>query len=701
MSDTIVNSIISNRLVSLKMDEKDQIVENLTKKENTVNDSNKKIISSYFIKKNESISAPILRPPEEQENVNSNIDIKPEVGDLSQNKSRRIERNGQEKKKENNYLDLQLKYQGIINDGILSSIKDIDKFEDFLHQFDYLEKKTAGLVEDYKSILGDVKKYQDANVDYWMAVYNSIQEKGLKTESEVCKYLNNKNIPKEIVNDLIHKKFNNKSEMEDYLIGKYPALNLPNDISKNKLYDLDDLHSDILDFFKEISNIAPHVSMSDEKLKSISTNFNHLKNIIDNKSDDLLTKKMQSAKKAYIDLTLTQSHIELEIASRSLSGLALLTFLLAKVRELTMKVMLQRSENEQKLFEEMQKVTEKSLRDKADDQKVKIKKQEEIQFWAGISLKILGGLLAIFAGIAAVFTAGASLALMAVAVTLLVADVALTVADEIYQAIHGESFMDEIMAPVSEAIMKVIDKMVDALMGMFEVFLDTLKDLGLVDKIDDIKKEIYDKMKMALKIFITIILFVAAIALTFIAGPAINGITNAAKKIFNEQIKQTLKKVLNDCLEKMLGNMIKEIIMQAMEEILKAINKAITKITDNVLLQKITTILNKVSHMITEDMSEKAVNTIHRIAVSAKLLNSVTSNTINIYSNIISADIMRSVADSKKLNAILVLIQKFMDKIMEEYSDNMDTITEILKNMSDSYSISSKVKSNIAKRISA
>ncbi|WP_286411773.1 hypothetical protein, partial [Proteus mirabilis] len=55
--------------------------------------------------------------------------------------------------------------------------------------------------------------------------------------------------------------------------------------------------------------------------------------------------------------------------------------------------MLHRSESEQKIFNEMQEVTEKSLKDKVEEQKSLIKIQEEIQFWAGIGLKILGGLL--------------------------------------------------------------------------------------------------------------------------------------------------------------------------------------------------------------------------------------------------------------------------------------------------------------------
>lgn len=67
--------------------------------------------------------------------------------------------------------------------------------------------------------------------------------------------------------------------------------------------------------------------------------------------------------------------------------MSLLTFLLSKTRELTLKVMLHRSESEQKLFNEMQEVTEKSLKDKVEEQKSLIKKQEEIQFWAGIGLK--------------------------------------------------------------------------------------------------------------------------------------------------------------------------------------------------------------------------------------------------------------------------------------------------------------------------
>lgn len=287
-------------------------------------------------------------------------------------------------------------------------------------------------------------------------------------------------------------------------------------------------------------------------------------------------------------------------------------------------------------------------------------------------------MLALVAGIASIFTAGASMALMAVAVTLFVADVALTVADEVYQAIHGKSFMDEIMQPISNAIMDAIDKIVDFLVDVINSTLEGLKVFGIDKKvIEDMKNSIQEKLKMALKIAITIILFVAAVALSFVIGPAVKGLTNVAKKIFNQQVRETLKRVLHDALEVMLGKMIKEIIVQAFEEAIEKINKQLAK-----------------------DISQKAITMLNRTVVISQLANSTATNAVNIYSSVISAKILQSMADSKKLETILNLIQKLMDKIMESYHENIDTLTEILKNMSEKTSVSNKLRSDVIKSIS-
>lgn len=663
---------------NIKTAEKQDIKEQLDSKKNVrkelLNKSNKNLNKSdLLIKQNESYI-------NEADELNVSITQLSKKEDCSLNISLSNSNNPDTKsrpEKEDSFLYLQLLYQNLIHKNIFDRIKDTDKFDYYLDKLEQLSKSVDGLREQYQSILDDMKKYQDAYIDYWMEIYNEIKNNHLTTESEILDFLKNKNIPSSIARDLLSNKINSREEMEAFLKEHFSFMDLPDDISQYSLDDLEKLHNKLSSFMASASENMPDISMSDDKLNAISSYSKELKDLINKKENATIKNKLDSAKDIYRGLTLTQSKIELEIMSDTLSGMALLTFLLAKVRELTMKVMIQRSENEQKLFEAMQEVTEKSLQDKINDQKAQIKKQEEIQFWAGIGMKILGGLLALVAGIAAIFTAGASMALLAIAVVLFVADVALTVADEVYQAIHNKSFMDEIMQPISDAIMEVVDKIVDVIVDLFNETLDVLKKLGLSDAIDEIKAKIQDKLKMAVKILVTVALFVAAIGLSFIIGPAAKGLTNVGKKIFNQQVRQTLKKVLNDYLEAMLGKMIKQIITEACEEIMKAINKILAKAS-----------------------TEKASIMLNRTVVTSKLVNAAASNTVNIYSATISAKILRSVADSKKLEAILKLIQDLMDKLMESYHENIDTITEILKNMSEKSSISNRAKSNLIKNIS-
>lgn len=351
----------------------------------------------------------------------------------------------QSKNKDYDFLFLQLSYQNIINKNVLDKIKDPEKFDYYLNKLNVLSKGIDGLRNQIKSVLNEIKNNKDAYIDYWMEIYNQIKENKFKTESEIETFLNNKEIPHTLIKKLLSEKIESKEKMGMLLEKTFPFMKFPDDISKMALDELDTLYEKLSDFFDNIHEYMPNVPMSDDKINKITSHRAELKALINKEENKPFKEKLEKIQETYRTLSFSQNALEIEIISDSLSGMALLTFLLAKTRELTLKVMLRRTESEQKLFEEMQKVTEKSLKDKIEDQKAQIKKQEEIQYWAGIGLKILGGLLALVAGIASIFTAGASMALMAVAVALFVADVALTIADEAYQAIHGESFMDEIM----------------------------------------------------------------------------------------------------------------------------------------------------------------------------------------------------------------------------------------------------------------
>lgn len=680
--------------------EVDNVTKNTTQQAQRINTVNENIVSLQIKDKENKISAPALRAPIEQKKNNQRINVQDDVqykintfpqqkttgnnGSIFQapqsSPTPSVISHSQDNKssKEYDFLYLQLSYQNVIHQNVLEQIKDPDKLDYYIDKLNALSKGIDSLREQFKSAIDEFKNNKDAYIDYWMEVYNQIKSNNFKTESEVIDFLKNNNIPIVLIKELLSGNIKSKSDMEKSLEKIFPFLKLPDDLSKLSLDDLDKLYSSLSQFFDNIFKVMPNVSISEDRINTITSHKDELRALINKKENTSIKEKLEQIREAYQALTTSQSALELEIMSDSLSGMALLTFLLAKTRELTLKVMLQRSENEQKLFEEMQEVTEKSLKGKIDDQKAQIKKQEEIQFWAGIGLKLLGGLLSIIAAVASIFTAGASMALMAVAVVLMVADAALTVADEVYQAIHGTSFMDELMQPLTETLMEALDKVVDFLADMIYSAIDGLKKLGIDKKIiEDIKNSIQDKLKMGLKALITVVLFIAAIALSFVVGPAVNGITNVAKKIINQQVRDTLKRVFNEALELMMGKMIKEIIVQALEEAMKKINKLLAK-----------------------EISQKAGVMLNRTLVVSKLVNATATNAVNIYSSVLSAKIMQSVADSKKLDTILNLIQKLMDKIMESYHENIDTITEILRNMSEKSSISNRTKSDMIRNIS-
>lgn len=701
-------TVLSTPLMSKEVD---KVTKDNVQQAQKINTASEHLVVSQLKDKENNFLAPSLRVPLEQkknrQRINVQDDIKykinvfpsqSEKNDILTNKknlydqkivsSVNISENKslssisskaiQSKNKDYDFLFLQLSYQNIINKNVLDKIKDPEKFDYYLNKLNVLSKGIDGLRNQIKSVLNEIKNNKDAYIDYWMEIYNQIKENKFKTESEIETFLNNKEIPHTLIKKLLSEKIESKEKMGTLLEKTFPFMKFPDAISKMALDELDTLYEKLSDFFDNIHEYMPNVPMSDDKINKITSHRAELKALINKEENKPFKEKLEKIQETYRTLSFSQNALEIEIISDSLSGMALLTFLLAKTRELTLKVMLRRTESEQKLFEEMQKVTEKSLKDKIEDQKAQIKKQEEIQYWAGIGLKILGGLLALVAGIASIFTAGASMALMAVAVALFVADVALTIADEAYQAIHGESFMDEIMQPISNAIMDAIDKIVDFLADVINSTLEGLKVFGIDKKvIEEMKNSIQEKLKMALKIAITVILFVAAVALSFVIGPAIKGLTNVAKKIFNQQVRETLKRVLHDALEAMLGKMIKEIIVQALEEAMEKINKQLAK-----------------------DISQKAITMLNRTVVISKLVNSTATNAVNIYSSVISAKILQSMADSKKLETILNLIQKLMDKIMESYHENIDALTEILKNMSEKSSVSNKLRSDVIKNIS-
>lgn len=589
-------------------------------------------------------------------------------------------------KRTDNYLYLQLSYQHLINKSILDKLKNIDNIDYYLDKLDKLSQGFNGLKNDYQSILDDTNKYKEAYTDYWMEIYNQIKINKFETKKEVIDFLKNKNIPDAVVSKLLAKKINSREEMAVFLKDNFPFMRLPKSTKNYTFADIHNLYNKLAHFLDEAFKYTPNISMSNDKLNSITSHRNELSSLINKKNDESINNRLDSARDIYQKLTKSQSKIELEVASHILTGLALLTFLLAKLRELTLRVTLERVRGEQKIFDEMQEVTTKSLKQKIEDQKTQLEKKRETDFWAGIGLKILGALLTLIAGVASIFTAGASLALLGVAVVMMVASVSLMVADEIYQAITHKSFMEEAMAPVTTAVNELVDKLADVITDIIEAYVNAtmssiLSQAGMSKEaieeiINESKNKLKEKIKMAVKIVITIGLFVGGVALSCVAGPAGSAVSSVAKKIFTEQIKMILKKILSDYLEAMLGKIVKEMIMNTLKNILKSITKLLTK-----------------------DLAQFGLNSLKKILLISRLITAAVSNIINIYTALITDAIIRAVADSKKLQVILEMIQALIEKIMDSYHEQVDTLTEMLQSMSDNLSSSNKTRAIIMKNM--
>ncbi|SPY96064.1 cell invasion protein [Proteus mirabilis] len=252
----------------------------------------------------------------------------------------------------------------------MNKIKDPEKFDYYRDKLQKLSNGIDDLKELFKSGFNELDKTKGAFVDYWMEVYSQIKEKNFKKESEVKSFLNNCNIPDSLIQQLLLGNIHSKADMEKALEDVFPFLNFPSDFSKLSLDELDNLSKKLDGFFDDSFNYLPNISLSEDKINKITSHTDELKALINKKESESIKKQLAEIRGLFKELTISQSSLELEIASNSLSGMSLLTFLLSKTRELTLKVMLHRSESEQKLFNEMQEVTEKSLKDKVEEQKI-------------------------------------------------------------------------------------------------------------------------------------------------------------------------------------------------------------------------------------------------------------------------------------------------------------------------------------------
>lgn len=329
------------------------------------------------------------------------------------------------------------------------------------------------------------------------------------------------------------------------------------------------------------------------------------------------------------------------------------------------------AELKQKLAEASQKDAEK----KAKEYEEEVRKAEEMQKTMGCLGKILGWLITAVSFVAAAFTGGASLALAAVGL-------ALAIGDEISQAVSGRSFMADAMQPIMDAIVK-------PLMELFGKMFSALLESFGVDKAT---------AEMAGKIMGAIAAAVVLIAGVMVAGSALSKVFGVVMKKLGmevgEEASKTMgksvaaeieKEVVEDLAQTTLRTAAKEVAKDVAEEVSEQATKStMQRLMDSAVGQ----VFKRLSQGFgrAAGMDEVKMNVIYNRTQMALTGASVANTAIQVTGSILVADMMVEASKAKaqmmKDAALQELLNEMMTRAIDSFTHRMESVNQIVKNMS-------------------
>lgn len=352
-----------------------------------------------------------------------------------------------------------------------------------------------------------------------------------------------------------------------------------------------------------------------------------------------------------------------------------LSFLMALMSQLIAK---SSSDDLQATAELKQKLAEASAKDaekKAKEYEEEVRKAEEMQKTMGCIGKVLGWLITAVSFVAAAFTGGASLALAAVGL-------ALAIGDEINQAVTGNSFMADAMKPLMDAIVKPLME----LMG--KMFAGILEAMG-VDK---------ETAEMVGKILGAIAAAAVLVAGVIVAGSALSKVFGVVmKKIgleVGEEASKTMGKsvaaeVQKDVTQDLAKTTLRTAAKEVSEEVAKEVTEQATKTTmqrlmDSAFAQAFKRVFQGFGRA--AGMDEVKMGTIYNRTQMAVTGAAVVNTSIQVAGSIVVADMMVEASKTKaqmmKDAALQELLNEMMNRAIDTFSHRMETVNQIVKNIS-------------------
>lgn len=579
-------------------------------------------------------------------------------------------------------LLLMAKFEQLVGKNNIRSLHDNLQQWKVQSQLETQIKKAEKVSELYNEVIKQLEGYKETFINAWWKVADNLADRTKTTSRELSRIFVDFGLGEEFWGKIAGKKserVKNKEELRAHFEQQFNWFNTDFNTNDISLKNLEAMKKKISDFKQGIFKYTIQLKFgpSDSGLKEWKSNgwkpplspdiadwFDSIdSSLVGNRKPLVGGDSVRAAQEAYknmywntyeltaklrkinsnteIDNTLSEANslfsslrvdifkFTVDMESRGLEGAAKLAYLMAKMRELLGNTMLEGMSSQREIFQEMQRVAQENAEKRAEEVDDQLRKAEEARKWAAIGGKILGWLAAVAGVVGAIFTGGASLALAAVGIALLAAD-------EIVQATGGQSFMDKIMQPIMDQVMKLVEFVAD-------IASKLLKELGAGEASEMIAN----------------IIAAVAVALAMIAAALVGAkLAGVAGNLMGKVIGEGVKRSINDTIKRITQKVINKSIMQALNKMFAQTTK---KTTTNTLV--------KVGTQATE--------------LTIKAGSSTMSAALNIHASKLESDLTKRMGDLKVINQLMELIEQLVNQVMDAFISQSKMLAELVRKIGE------------------
>lgn len=352
-----------------------------------------------------------------------------------------------------------------------------------------------------------------------------------------------------------------------------------------------------------------------------------------------------------------------------------LIFLMALMSQLINK---SSSDDLQASAELKQKLAEAAAKDaekKAKEYEEEVRKAEEMQKTMGCIGKVLGWIVTAVSFAAAAFTGGASLALAAVGL-------ALAIGDEISQAVTGRSFMADAMQPLMDAIVKPLMEM------MGKIFSAILQAYGVDKETADMVGQILGAIAAAAMLIVGVM--VAGSVMSKVLGTVMKKIgvdvaQEAGKTMAKNVAVEVEKEVVKDVTKNVVRTAVKEVAEEVAQEVAEKTTKStMQRLMDSALGQVLKRLSKGFGRSLGADELQmaKVSNYSQKAVVGLSAVNTTSQAAVGIVTANMLLEASKIRADMMKDAALQDLLNEMMTRAIDTFTHRMETVNDIVKNIS-------------------